>query len=106
MCLPGVSPRQDAGTLREEDEQGGDDCEDLRANLDDEGKDWPEENSPNLSIKHSSMKMNKEDFSSFSSAGRENYSLTSQQRQISRVLSHVQGEIEGEDNTFGGRRRF
>ena len=71
MCLPGVSPRQDAGTLREEDEQGGDDCEDLRANLDDEGKDWPEENSQNLSINNSPMKHeNKEDFSRLCSCSR------------------------------------
>ena len=101
--LPGDSPGQErAGSA---DEQGGGVSEDLRADPVVTRRDVPEDDeSLNLSTRKSSMKKNKEDFSD---VGREGRTQTSHQRQILNLenVPHVWGEIEAEDNTFGGRRR-
>ena len=99
--LPGDSPGQErAGSA---DERSGGGSEDLRADPEVTRRDVPEDKkSPNLSTRKSSMKTNEEDFYD---VGRDRQTQTFQKRQILENVPHVWGDIEAEDNTFGGRRR-
>ena len=99
---PGDPPGQE--TVMSDDEQGGGECEDLRADPVNTRRDVPEDKySLNLSTKKSPMKIEEEDFCK---VGRDRQTLRyHQQRQNSRNIPHGRGEIDTDDNTFGGRRR-